>query len=97
MSPERANAYRRVMRTLDDLGPAKLLDREQEAIREAADTLIFSRDLMQDVAAQQAMSEVERLRRALIDNGRWERLTADRLADNVCACGPERAPELKAA
>ena len=45
MSPERSSAYRRVMKTLEDMGPSKLLDREQQRIRYAADNLIFSNDL----------------------------------------------------
>ena len=44
MSPERSNAYRRVMKTLDDMGPSKLLDGEQQRIRYAADNLVFSTD-----------------------------------------------------
>jgi hypothetical protein len=97
MSPERSHAYRQVIQTLDDLGPAKLLDSEQATIRDAADTLIFSCDLRQDGAAREALSDVERLGRALVDSGRWERVTAERLVGNVSACGPTAAPELRAA
>ena len=42
MSPERSQAYRRVMKTLDDMGPSKLFDSEQQRVRYAADNLIFS-------------------------------------------------------
>ena len=45
MSPERSNAYRRVMKTLEDMGPSKLLDSEQQRIRYAADNLVFAADL----------------------------------------------------
>jgi hypothetical protein len=64
MSPNRAHAYRRVIQTLNDLGPSKLLDGEQDRIRSAADSLIFSSDLSEDVAAQEALEDVERLCRA---------------------------------
>ena len=47
MTPERAHAYQRVMPTLNEMGPSKLLGDERERIREAADDLIFSRDLAQ--------------------------------------------------
>ena len=97
MTPERADAYRRVIETLDELGPSKLLGGEQDRIRRAADDLIFSRDLMQDVAARQALEDVERLCRAFIDSGRWEEATAMRLADDVSQCGPMLLPELRAA
>jgi hypothetical protein len=36
------------MQTLNEMGPSKLLGDQQERIREAADHLIFSRDLAQD-------------------------------------------------
>jgi hypothetical protein len=97
MSPERAEAYRRVVKTLDELGPSKLLDAEQIRIRYAADNLIFSSDLIQDVAAREALDDVERLCRALVDSGRWEQVTATRLADNLAQCGPARPAQLKAA
>jgi hypothetical protein len=97
MSPERASAYRRVVRTLDEIGPSKLLPEEQERVRHAADTLIFSADLLADVAARAAVEDVERLCRALVDAGRWEQPTAMRLADDVTQCGPALLPGLKAA
>jgi hypothetical protein len=97
MTPERADAYRRVIQTLDDLGPSKLLGEEQDRIRRAADDLIFSRDLMEDVAARQALEDVERLCRAFIDSGRWEEVSAMRLAEDVAQCGPTLLPELRAA
>ena len=58
MSPERSNAYRRVMKTLEDVGPSKLLDSEQQRIRYAADNLIFAADLSTDVEAQDALADV---------------------------------------
>ena len=72
MSPERSHAYRRVMKTLDDVGPSKLLDREQQRIRYAADNLIFSSDLDIDVEACDALEDVAALCRALVESGRWE-------------------------
>jgi hypothetical protein len=97
MSPERSQAYRRVVQTLTELGPAKLQAAELEQIRDAADTLIFSQDLTDDLAARQALAGVGGLCRALVDSGRWEAVTADRLASDVSQCGPPPAAELKAA
>lgn len=97
MNHERASAYKRVMQTLENLGPSKLLDGEQERIRDAADNLIFSRGLTEDAAALDALGDVERLCRALIDGGRWEAAAAQRLADDVLQCGPILPAELKAA
>ncbi len=91
MTSERARAYRRVMQTLDQLGPSKLLGEEQERIRHAADTLIFSADALQDAAAWEALIDIETLCRTLVDSGRWELATATRLADDVVDCGPREA------
>lgn len=96
MSPERSNAYRRVMKTLEDMGPSKLLDNEQQRIRYAADNLVFSQDLSSDVEAQAALIDVEDLCRTLIETGRWEQVTATRLADDLYQCGPA-APAILAA
>jgi hypothetical protein len=97
MSPNRTQAYRRVMLTLDELGPSKLQPAEQERIRLAADNLVFSSDLMTDAEATQALSDVKELCDVLVGSGRWEQVTADRLVDDLRGCGPELEPELKAA
>ncbi len=97
MSPERSNAYRRVMKTLEDVGPSKLLDTEQQRIRYAADNLIFSADLSTDVEAQDALADVVALCHALIESGRWEEFSAGRLAADVQQCGPVAQVVLQAA
>jgi len=97
MSPERSNAYRRVMKTLGDVGPSKLLDDEQQRIRYAADNLVFSTDLATDVEAREAVSDVEDLCRALVESGRWEQVSATRLAEDVLQCGPDTPVILQAA
>ena len=91
MSPERSEAYRRVMQTLDALGPSKLLESEQQRIRYAADNLIFSTDLAGDADAIDALEDVEALCHILVASGRWEHDTATRLADDVFQCGPDPA------
>jgi hypothetical protein len=93
MSPERTQAYRRVMHTLDELGPSKLLSDEQDRIRLAADNLIFSSGLGDD--AREALRDTEDLCAWLVESGRWESVTAERLAADVRACGP--SPDLAAA
>ena len=97
MSPERTDAYRRVIKTLNDLGPSKLLDAEQDRVRAAADSLIYSSDLHEDLAAREALEDVERLCRALVESGRWEQVTARRLAGDVLGCGPAQPAALRAA
>ncbi len=90
MTSERSNAYGRVMRTLQDLGPAKLHDAEVAILRDAADALLFSSSA-QDPAAVEAIMLVERLMRDLVDVDRWTSESAQRLADDVAACGPALA------
>lgn len=97
MSPERSHAYQRVMKTLSDLGASKLQPSEQDRIREAADALIFCADLEEDSAASAAFEDVEDLLNALVNCGRWQRETAERLADDVYGCGPAHSIELTAA
>jgi hypothetical protein len=58
MSPERTQAYRRVVQTLKELGPSKLLEPEQDRVRSAADSLIFCGDLAHDDAARHALEDV---------------------------------------
>ncbi len=96
MSPERTQAYRRVMRTIDELGPSKLLGSEQDRIRHAADSLIFSSDLASDGPARDALRDIDDLCAALVDSGRWESVTAKRLEHDIHACGPD-APVAAAA
>jgi hypothetical protein len=85
------------MHTLAELGPAKLLPAEQDRIRVAADNLIFSAGLAEDIAALEALEDMERLCDVLVESGRWEQITATQLVDDVRGCGPELQPELKAA
>ena len=86
MTPERSQAYGRVMKMLDDLGPAKLHGNEDERLRQAADSLLFA--TAADAAALEAITDVELLTRQLSESGRWAAETAGKLADHVVACGP---------
>ncbi len=79
---DRALAYGRVVKTLDELGPTKLLHDEQETIRQAADALLFEED------AYEALAQVEDLAERLVDAERWTPERARTLVDDVAACGP---------
>jgi hypothetical protein len=94
MNPERANAYRRVIETLAELGPAKLQLTEQERIRYTADSLILCADLFDDDSARDSLEDTELLCEVLVQSGRWERRTADRLIEDLRACGPELPVDL---
>jgi hypothetical protein len=97
MSPERTQAYRQVLHTLAELGPSKLQPAEQERIRYAADSLIFCSDLLEDDSTRDSLEDTELLCEVLVESGRWERATADRLIDDLRGCGPELPVELQAA
>ena len=75
------------MQTLAELGPAKLLDDEVDRLREAADTLLFTENMADD-AAVDATREARSVIDNLVDSGRWSEERANRLADDLAACGP---------
>ena len=82
MDSDRSQAYGRVVKTLDDLGPAKLSRPEQQVIRTAADALLFDGNAYDELAA------VEDLAQQLVDAGRLSAERARLLVDDVAACGP---------
>jgi NAD(P)-dependent dehydrogenase (short-subunit alcohol dehydrogenase family) len=81
MTSERTQSYSRVVRTIDDLGPTKLLAAEQQRIRDAADTLIFSAGL--ESAEIAAIADVETLVDHLVESGRWTAERAEELRADV--------------
>ncbi len=85
MTSERTQAYGRVVRTLEDVGPTKLHESEQERIREAADTLIFASSPDE---ARAALADVDALCEHLVATDRWTVERAAELARDVLACGP---------
>jgi hypothetical protein len=85
MNSERTQAYGRVMKTLEDLGPAKLQPAEQDRIREAADTLIFAAGFDE---ARAAMEDVDALTEHLVASGRWTSERAQALLQDLLGCGP---------
>ena len=88
MNTERTQAYGRVVKTLDELGPAKLQPAERDRVREAADTLIFAADLEETRAA---MVDVDTLAEHLVASDRWSEERARQLVDDLLACGPVTA------
>jgi hypothetical protein len=75
------------MKALSDLGPAKLHADEQELIRDAADTLLFT----EGDGADLALDRVDELASNLVDSGRLLEETADRLISDLEGCGPAPA------
>ncbi len=85
MNSERTQAYGRVIRTLEDVGPTKLHADEQERIREAADTLIFAATAAEVLGT---LEEVDSLGEHLVATGRWSEERAAELVQDLVACGP---------
>jgi len=88
----RADAYGRVMQTLRDLGPSKLLPAEQETIREAADVLFFAEDILGDESATEALVGIQDLTTRLVEADRWSGERAEQLLSDIVACGPAYSP-----
>jgi hypothetical protein len=88
MTSKRARAYARVMKTLCDIGPAKLWSSEEAVTRLAADSLLFCADIVDDSSARAAFADFEAMREHLVATGRWTAQRAARFADDVWACGP---------
>jgi hypothetical protein len=85
MTSDRTQAYGRVVKTLEDIGPAKLQPSEQDRIRDAADNLIFAANLDE---ARATLEDVEALVEHLVASGRWTTERAEQLAADLLACGP---------
>ena len=85
MTSDRTQAYGRVVKTLEDIGPAKLQPSEQDRIRDAADNLIFAANLDE---ARSTLEDVEALVEHLVASGRWTTERAEQLAADLLACGP---------
>lgn len=87
MTRQRARAYARVMKTVRELGPAKLLPAERERIRSAADALVFSSSIATDQSARAAFLDVDVLCEHLVETGRWSTERAVELANDLWLCG----------
>ena len=88
MNSERTQAYGRVVKTLEDLGPTKLQPAELERVRDAADNLIFAADLDE---ARASLEDVDALAEHLVASGRWSEERAQELLGDILACGPVTA------
>ncbi len=92
MTTNRARAYGRVMTLIDELGPAKLHADEQQAIRDAADALLFALDVATDAEARAALDDLDEVMDRLVATDRLIPETSDAILDAVEACGPATEP-----
>jgi hypothetical protein len=88
VNSERAQAYGRTIKTIDDLSTSKLHSDEEQLVRDAADALLFCEDLTADPMAEQALADLYELVDRLVDSDRLAPETGGRLTADVEACGP---------
>lgn len=88
MTSERAQAYGRLMKTLQDLGASKLHRDEDQIVRDAADALFFCEDLDGDSGAAAALETFHALTDRLLESERMMPETVHRLTAEVEDCGP---------
>ena len=92
MTTNRARAYGRLMTLIADIGPANLHPDEQQAVREAADALVFAIDVASDADAKVALNHLDDVMDRLVATERLMPATADAVLDAVEACGPQTEP-----
>jgi len=88
VNASRAQAYGRVVKTLEDLSESKLHAEELQTVRDAADALFFCEDLNADPAAEHALAGLYELMDRLVESERVQAETTERLTADVEACGP---------
>ena len=91
VSPDRAQAYGRLMQTVNDDGPVALNAEESVLVREAADSLFFCEDLSWDDEARDGLTRVGDLAGELVGSGRWGPERAEQLLRDIESCGPMAA------
>lgn len=83
MTSDRAQAYGRVVATVDELDGTKLQPDEIARIRLAADALLFSEEMDRD-----ALADIAALVHGLVESERWTEERGQALLDDLAACGP---------
>jgi hypothetical protein len=94
MTPERSKAYGRLMKTVSATGEGALEPAEQEILREAADALFFCEDISLDDDARAALARVSDLTGQLVGAERWDPELAERVMEDLEACGPPQLVRL---
>ena len=94
MTPERSKAYGRLMSTVSATGEGALEPAEQEILREAADALFFCEDIALDDDARESLSRVTDLTGQLVGAERWDPELAERVMEDLEACGPPQLVRL---
>jgi len=82
------------MKTVSATGEGVLEPAEQEILREAGDALFFCEDIALDEDAREALSRVSDLAGQLVGAERWDPELAERVMEDLEACGPPQLVRL---
>jgi hypothetical protein len=94
MTAERAQAYGRLMQIVSAEGPEALEPDERTMLREAADALFFCEDISLDEEAREALANISDLTGTLVGSDRWGAERAERVLQDLEACGPAQLVRL---
>jgi len=89
MTPERSQAYGRLMKIVHATGEGALEPAEQQILREAGDALFFCEDI-----AREALARVSDLAGQLVGAERWDPELAELVMEDLEACGPPQLVRL---
>ena len=90
MNATRAEAYGRVVKTLEDLSDSKLHEDELQIVRDAADALFFCEDMNADPSAEQSLAKHYELMDRLVESERVQTETTEKLIPNRDAFSTSR-------
>ncbi|HMJ97402.1 MAG TPA: hypothetical protein VK486_16245 [Thermoleophilaceae bacterium] len=94
MTPERSQAYGRLMTVIATEGDAALTPAEKEVLREAGDALFFCEDVALDEDAREALSRVSDLTGQLVGAERWDPELAEQVLQDLEDSGPPQLVRL---
>lgn len=86
MTRARHEAYKKVVATLDRLGPAKLQESEEENLRDLAEGLLLTQSADD---AEAMIGRAEEQMTALVSSGRWMEEVSEPLLENIRSCWHE--------
>jgi hypothetical protein len=94
VTPERSQAYGRLMTVISAEGDAGLSAAERDTLREAGDALFFCEDIALDEDAREALSRVTDLTGQLVGAERWDPELAEQVLQDLEDCGPPQLVRL---
>jgi hypothetical protein len=94
VTPERSQAYGRLMTVISAEGDTELTAAEKEVLREAGDALFFCEDVALDDDAREALSRVSDLAGQLVGAERWDPELAEQVLQDLEDSGPPQLVRL---